>query len=119
MYTWVYTAEVLAKRVRERYLQAVLRQDVAYFETVGAGEVATRIQTDTRESTAYLLRPMIDIASYRPCAGRDIGEGRSCANVRIFLHNRHDLGVHQVVEVGSRPQPDHDTLHRNDWGLHE
>lgn len=48
MYVWVYTAEVNAKRIRERYLQAVLRQDIAYFDDVGAGEVATRIQTDTR-----------------------------------------------------------------------
>jgi ATP-binding cassette, subfamily B (MDR/TAP), member 1 len=49
MCIWVYTGEVNAKRVRERYLQAVLRQDIAFFDNVGAGEVATRIQTDTRE----------------------------------------------------------------------
>ena len=49
MYIWVYTGEVNAKRLRERYLQAVLRQDIAYFDNVGAGEVATRIQTDTRK----------------------------------------------------------------------
>lgn len=48
MYIWVYTGEVNAKRIRERYLQAVLRQDIAFFDNVGAGEVATRIQTDTR-----------------------------------------------------------------------
>ncbi|KAJ6477368.1 P-loop containing nucleoside triphosphate hydrolase protein [Mycena vitilis] len=47
MYTFVYTAEVNAKRIRERYLQAILRQDIAFFDKVGAGEVATRIQTDT------------------------------------------------------------------------
>ncbi|KAF8957257.1 multidrug resistance protein 1 [Flammula alnicola] len=47
MYIWVYTGEVNAKRIRERYLQAVLRQDIAFFDNVGAGEVATRIQTDT------------------------------------------------------------------------
>ncbi|TFK26115.1 P-loop containing nucleoside triphosphate hydrolase protein [Coprinopsis marcescibilis] len=47
MYVWVYTGEVNAKRLREAYLQAVLRQDIAYFDNVGAGEVATRIQTDT------------------------------------------------------------------------
>ncbi|KAK7461381.1 hypothetical protein VKT23_008560 [Stygiomarasmius scandens] len=47
MYFWVYTGEVNAKRIRERYLKAVLRQDVAYFDKVGAGEVTTRIQTDT------------------------------------------------------------------------
>ncbi|TFK40835.1 P-loop containing nucleoside triphosphate hydrolase protein [Crucibulum laeve] len=47
MYVWVYTGEVNAKRVREHYLKAILRQDIAYFDKVGAGEVATRIQTDT------------------------------------------------------------------------
>ncbi|KAK0481286.1 P-loop containing nucleoside triphosphate hydrolase protein [Armillaria novae-zelandiae] len=47
MYVWVYTAEVNAKRIRERYLRAVLRQDIPFFDNVGAGEVATRIQTDT------------------------------------------------------------------------
>ncbi|KAJ7115594.1 P-loop containing nucleoside triphosphate hydrolase protein [Mycena crocata] len=47
MCVFVYTAEVNAKRIRERYLKAVLRQDVQFFDKVGAGEVATRIQTDT------------------------------------------------------------------------
>ncbi|KAJ7147029.1 P-loop containing nucleoside triphosphate hydrolase protein [Mycena crocata] len=47
MYIFVYTAEVNAKRIRERYLKAVLRQDIQFFDKVGAGEVATRIQTDT------------------------------------------------------------------------
>jgi ATP-binding cassette subfamily B (MDR/TAP) protein 1 len=47
MLTWVYTAEMTAKRIREKYLQATLRQNIAYFDNVGAGEVATRIQTDT------------------------------------------------------------------------
>jgi ATP-binding cassette subfamily B (MDR/TAP) protein 1 len=45
----VYTGEANAKRIRERYLRAVLRQDIAFFDNVGAGEVATRITTDTRE----------------------------------------------------------------------
>ncbi|KAG1804628.1 P-loop containing nucleoside triphosphate hydrolase protein [Suillus subaureus] len=47
MYTWVYTSEVNGKRIREKYLQAILRQEIAYFDDVGAGEVATRIQSDT------------------------------------------------------------------------
>ncbi|KAG6891661.1 hypothetical protein C0992_012710 [Termitomyces sp. T32_za158] len=47
MYVWVYTGEVNAKRIREKYLKAILRQDIAFFDNVGAGEVATRIQTDT------------------------------------------------------------------------
>jgi len=47
MWIWTWTGEVNARRIRERYLQAVLRQDIAFFDNVGAGEVATRIQTDT------------------------------------------------------------------------
>ncbi|KAJ7622864.1 P-loop containing nucleoside triphosphate hydrolase protein [Mycena rosella] len=47
MHTWVVTSERISKRIRERYLQAVLRQDPAFFDTVGAGEIVTRIQTDT------------------------------------------------------------------------
>lgn len=57
MSVWVYTGEVNAKRIRERYLQAVLRQDIAYFDNVGAGEVATRIQTDTREFANTTVLP--------------------------------------------------------------
>ena len=44
----------MSKRLRENYLRAVLRQDIAFFDNVGAGEVATRIQTDTRKSPPTL-----------------------------------------------------------------
>lgn len=56
MYIWVHTGEVNAKRIRERYLKAVLRQDIAFFDHIGPGEVATRIQTDTRESWVASLQ---------------------------------------------------------------
>ncbi|WRT70520.1 uncharacterized protein IL334_007518 [Kwoniella shivajii] len=46
MFIWNVTGELNAKRVRENYLRAVLRQEIAYFDDLGAGEVATRIQTD-------------------------------------------------------------------------
>ncbi|RXK41700.1 ATP-binding cassette, subfamily B (MDR/TAP), member 1 [Tremella mesenterica] len=46
MFIWNTTGELNAKRVREKYLRAVLRQDIAYFDDLGAGEVATRIQVD-------------------------------------------------------------------------
>ncbi|KAH7103350.1 multidrug resistance protein 1 [Auriculariales sp. MPI-PUGE-AT-0066] len=46
MMTWTYTGEVQSKRIRERYLKAILRQDIAFFDKLGAGEVTTRIQTD-------------------------------------------------------------------------
>ena len=49
MYIWVHTGEISTKRLREHYLRAVLRQDVAFFDNMSAGEVTTRIQTDTRE----------------------------------------------------------------------
>ncbi|CBQ71273.1 probable Leptomycin B resistance protein pmd1 [Sporisorium reilianum SRZ2] len=43
---WVYTGQIITRRIREHYLQAILRQDIAYFDVVGAGEITTRIQTD-------------------------------------------------------------------------
>ncbi|OCF33614.1 ATP-binding cassette, subfamily B (MDR/TAP), member 1 [Kwoniella heveanensis BCC8398] len=46
MFIWNITGELNSKRVREKYLRAVLRQEIAYFDDLGAGEVATRIQTD-------------------------------------------------------------------------
>lgn len=57
MMNWVYTGEVGAKRLREKYLESVLRQDIAFFDTVGAGEVTTRIQTDTRKSQRLRFWP--------------------------------------------------------------
>lgn len=47
MSTWMYTSEINAKRIREAYLRAVLRQDIAFFDNVGSGEITTRIQSDT------------------------------------------------------------------------
>lgn len=79
MYIWVYTGEVNAKRIRERYLKAVLRQDIAFFDNVGAGEVATRIETDTR--TLYLLSSSLIAQSsgYRSRSARYLGEsGTRC-----------------------------------------
>ncbi|TPX38280.1 S-methyl-5-thioribose-1-phosphate isomerase [Synchytrium microbalum] len=47
MASWVYTGEKITHRVREQYIKAVLRQDLTYFDFSGAGEVATRISSDT------------------------------------------------------------------------
>lgn len=46
MAIFVYTGEVITQRIRKEYLRAVLRQDIAYFDTLGAGEITTRIQSD-------------------------------------------------------------------------
>ncbi|KAI6574808.1 GTPase-activating protein [Pyricularia oryzae] len=44
---FMYTGEHITQRIRARYLQAVLRQNVAYFDNLGAGEITTRITADT------------------------------------------------------------------------
>lgn len=41
-----YTSEAQSRRLREQYLAAVLRQEIAWFDDTGAGEIATRIQSD-------------------------------------------------------------------------
>lgn len=46
MVIWNYVGESNSKRVRQAYLRAILRQEVSYTEEVGAGEVATRIESD-------------------------------------------------------------------------
>ncbi|KAF0561604.1 multidrug resistance protein MDR [Gigaspora margarita] len=43
---WVYTGERIARQIRERFLHAILRQNIAYFDKYGSGEVTTRITTD-------------------------------------------------------------------------
>ena len=53
MGVWMYNGELNAKRVRENYLRAVLHQDIAFFDCVGAGEITSRIRNDTRESGQY------------------------------------------------------------------
>ena len=41
-----YTGERMTQKIREAYLRAVLRQNIAFFDSVGAGEVATRVTAD-------------------------------------------------------------------------
>ncbi|CAK9780046.1 multidrug efflux pump [Cutaneotrichosporon oleaginosum] len=45
IYNW--TSERQARRIREKYLHAVLRQEVDVLDNIGAGEIASRIQSDT------------------------------------------------------------------------
>ncbi|TIB37891.1 hypothetical protein E3P86_02013 [Wallemia ichthyophaga] len=41
-----YTSETISRRLRLLYLRSVLRQDIAFFDRIGAGEIAIRIETD-------------------------------------------------------------------------
>ncbi|CAG8527114.1 8767_t:CDS:2 [Cetraspora pellucida] len=45
--TWAYTGERITRQIRERYLRAVLRQNIAYFDKFGADAVTTRFTSDT------------------------------------------------------------------------
>lgn len=48
-FIFVDRGEVLAARIRHEYLKAVLRQNVGYFDRVGAGEITTRINSDINQ----------------------------------------------------------------------
>lgn len=43
---WTYNGEKIARRIREQYFRAVLRQNIGFWETIGAGEITTRLTTD-------------------------------------------------------------------------
>ncbi|PGH06464.1 hypothetical protein AJ80_08158 [Polytolypa hystricis UAMH7299] len=44
---FIYTGEHIAQKIREEYLAAILRQNIAFFDKLGAGEITTRITADT------------------------------------------------------------------------
>ena len=44
---FIYAGEHVTQKIREHYLEAILKQNMAYFDRLGAGEVTTRITADT------------------------------------------------------------------------
>ncbi|EHK18823.1 uncharacterized protein TRIVIDRAFT_80699 [Trichoderma virens Gv29-8] len=44
---FIYTGEHIAAKIREHYLQSCMRQNIGFFDKIGAGEVTTRITADT------------------------------------------------------------------------
>lgn len=44
---FIYTGEHITQKIREHYLEAILRQNIGYYDKLGAGEVTTRITADT------------------------------------------------------------------------
>ncbi|KAI8915518.1 P-loop containing nucleoside triphosphate hydrolase protein [Powellomyces hirtus] len=47
MSLWMIAGENQAKRIRELYFKALLRQDIAWFDNVSTGELTTRMIADT------------------------------------------------------------------------
>lgn len=47
MVGFLYTGEHISAKIREQFLAAILRQNVAFFDELGAGEITTRITADT------------------------------------------------------------------------
>ena len=44
---FIYTGEHITAKIREHYLQSCLRQNIGFFDKIGAGEGTTRITADT------------------------------------------------------------------------
>uniref|UniRef100_A0A093UVV3 Leptomycin B resistance protein pmd1 n=1 Tax=Talaromyces marneffei PM1 TaxID=1077442 RepID=A0A093UVV3_TALMA len=44
---FVYVGERVTGKTRERYMQAILRQNIGFFDKLGPGEIANRITVDT------------------------------------------------------------------------
>ena len=44
---FIYTGEHVTQKIREQYLAAILRQNMGFFDKLGAGEITTRITADT------------------------------------------------------------------------
>jgi ATP-binding cassette subfamily B (MDR/TAP) protein 1 len=43
---YYYSGERIARRVRTAYLSAIMRQNMAFFDLVGSGEITNRIVSD-------------------------------------------------------------------------
>lgn len=47
MVIFIYTGEHIAGKIRARYLESCLKQNIGFFDNIGSGEVVTRITADT------------------------------------------------------------------------
>ncbi|EPY51355.1 leptomycin efflux transporter Pmd1 [Schizosaccharomyces cryophilus OY26] len=45
--SFIISGERISRRIRQQYLHAVLSQNIGYFDRLGAGEITTRITSDT------------------------------------------------------------------------
>ncbi len=45
--SFIYTGEHISAKIREAYLRSCMKQNIGFFDKLGAGEVTTRITADT------------------------------------------------------------------------
>ena len=46
MVGFIYTGEHVTQKLREQYLAAIMQQNIAFFDNLGAGEITTTITTN-------------------------------------------------------------------------
>lgn len=67
---FTYAGERIVQQVRQRYLEAVLRQNVAFLDTIGIGEVNNCITTDTTLiQDAITLKACFTVAAFSNFCG--------------------------------------------------
>ncbi|ORX89406.1 multidrug resistance protein MDR [Basidiobolus meristosporus CBS 931.73] len=64
MSCWIWAGERQTRYIREQYLAAVLRQEIAWFDGLGAGEITTRITNDTHLIRDGITEKIPHTASY-------------------------------------------------------
>jgi hypothetical protein len=115
---WSHTAEVGAKRLREAYFAFIFRQDIAFFDNVGAGEVVTTIETGTHAYLCSYCRSLGLLDRTRRCFRKGPNGNwfsrRFCYWFRPHLYSavefctRHDLRhSYDVHHVRTREQIHH------------
>ncbi|KAK9479735.1 P-loop containing nucleoside triphosphate hydrolase protein [Lipomyces japonicus] len=70
-YTFIDRSEVFTARIREKYLGSILKQNIAYFDKLGTGEITTRISSDTmmiQEGISEKLGYLISFISTFVCS---------------------------------------------------
>lgn len=66
-YITITVAERLTGRIRRQYLKAILRQNIAYFDKLGPGEVTTRITNDINNIQLGIAEKATQIVSGISC----------------------------------------------------
>ncbi|KAJ5429368.1 hypothetical protein N7491_006384 [Penicillium cf. griseofulvum] len=57
---FMIAGETITQQLREKYIAAILRQNIAFFDILGAGEITTRITADMKKFAPVLLCQLRD-----------------------------------------------------------